>query len=109
MWKKGKLKIPIKISVILTVVVLLAGGAPVFAFNMESKNYKLEIDSSDIKPIAQDFMENGKYLSFAGISLPKEKTTNIFKILIVIFVVSSLFLWIIMRIRKDFEIKKRKS
>ncbi len=107
MKKRERLKIPIKIFTFLTVMLLLTGGSPVSAFNMESRKYKLELESSDIKPIAQDYARKEESVVLAGIPSPKKDTLSIFKVSLVILAVFSLFVWVAARIKKDFELKRR--
>ncbi len=113
---KIKRKIKLVFSIFLIVYFLTTGPFPVFAFEMKSNNYHLQLEPSDIDAISQDssFGDLKKEIGNKGIvaGLPSEINHKWIKIalieLFLIFLIIFLFQTNRDQTKTKFEIKKKK-
>ena len=103
-WFNGKMikiKFLSRISYILIIFVLIATGFyPVFAFEMKSRNYHLELEYSDIQPIPQDFNNEFKKNTNNDGTIANFLSNNNYKLLKAGAIVAILFfltIWIFRR------------
>jgi len=110
---KIKRKIKLVFSIFLIVYFLTTGFFPIFAFEMESNNYHLQLESSDIDAISQDSSfgesKNDVKNDKSVVSLAFDGNNKFLKIGLIIFFLILLIIFVFKQKSFKFEIKRKPS